>query len=214
MSLKNQGFLSSIVGMSIRSKVTPLLIGFSIFIGVISILNLPREEEPQIAVPMFDIFVAYPGASTQEVEQQIVNVGERKLWSIPGVEYVYSTAQSDGVLFIVRFKVGEDVEKSLTKLYAKVNANLDELVSGASQPLIKVRSIDDVPILSLTFYSLTHDPQSLRKIVAGIQTVVSSIPDVSETTLIGGRKRQFQIYFDEQKCIKFDKFEFVLNVSK
>jgi multidrug efflux pump subunit AcrB len=199
MSLNNQGFLSRIVGGSIRSKVTPLLIGFSIFIGLVSIFNLPREEEPQIAVPMFDIFVAYPGASTREVEQRIVNVGERKLWAISGVEYVYSTAQSDGVLFIVRFKVGEDVEKSLTKLYAKVNANLDELVSGASQPLIKVRSIDDVPILSLTFHSVSHDPQSLRKIVAGIQTVVSSIPDVSETTLIGGKKRQFQIYFDEQK---------------
>lgn len=199
MSLHKQGFLSRIVGASIRSKVTPLMIGFSIFIGVVSIFNLPREEEPQISVPMFDIFVAYSGASTLEVEQRIVNVGERKLWGISGVEYVYSTAQSDGVLFIVRFKVGEDVEKSLTKLYAKVNANLDELVSGASQPLIKVRSIDDVPILSLTFHSSTHDSQSLRKIVAGIQTVVSAIPDVSETTLIGGKKRQFQIYFDEQK---------------
>lgn len=201
MSLQNQGFLSRIVGASIRSKVTPLMIGFSIFIGVVSIFNLPREEEPQISVPMFDIFVAYSGASTQEVEQRIVNVGERKLWGISGVEYVYSTAQSDGVLFIVRFKVGEDVEKSLTKLYAKVNANLDELISGASPPLIKVRSIDDVPILSLTFHSPAHDPQSLRKIVAGIQTVVSSIPDVSETTLMGGKNANFKFILMSKNLI-------------
>jgi len=193
------GFLSAVIGTFAHSKITPLIIITSIILGFFAVLNLPREEEPQISVPMFDIFVSYPGASSQEVERRIVNVGERKLWEISGVEYIYSTAEPDGALFIVRFKVGEDIEKSLIKLYTKVYSNLDLLTVGASQPLIKVRSIDDVPILSLTFHSQAKDPVSLRKVVAGIQTQVSAIPDVSETTITGGRKRQFQVFFDEQK---------------
>ncbi|MFH0854979.1 MAG: efflux RND transporter permease subunit [Candidatus Omnitrophota bacterium] len=193
------GFLGKIVSLFVNSKVTPLIIVTSILLGFFAVVNLPREEEPQISVPIFDIFVAYPGASAQEVERRIVNVGERKLWEISGVEYVYSTSETNGALIIVRFKVGENVESSLIKLYTKVFSNLDLLPQGASQPLIKLRSIDDVPILSLTFHSKTRDALSLRKVVAGIQNEVNSIPDVSETYITGGRKRQFQVFFDEKK---------------
>lgn len=191
--------LGSIVSAFTRSKVTPLIIAASILLGIFALINLPREEEPQISVPMFDIFVSYPGASAQEVERRIIDVGERKLWEISGVEYIYSTAEADGALFIVRFKVGENVEKSLIKLYTKVYSNLDFLAPEASQPLIKVRSIDDVPVLSLTFHSLTLDAVSLRRVVAGVQVLVSAIPDVSETVVTGGRRRQFQVFIDEQK---------------
>ncbi|MDD5730504.1 MAG: efflux RND transporter permease subunit [Candidatus Omnitrophica bacterium] len=193
------GFLGKVINTFARSKITPLIIAASVMLGLFAVVNLPREEEPQISVPMFDIFVSYPGASAQEVERRIINVGERKLWEISGVEYIYSTAESDGALFIVRFKVGEDVEKSLIKLYTKVYANLDLLAQGASQPLIKLRSIDDVPILSLTFHSKAKDLVSLRRIVAATQNQINSIPDVSETAIIGGRKRQFQVFFDEEK---------------
>jgi len=196
---RKMGLLGKIVEVFARSKITPLIIATSILLGVFAVVNLPREEEPQISVPMFDIFVSYPGASTQEVERRIVNVGERKLWEISGVEYIYSTAQSDGALIIVRFKVGENVENSLIKLYTKVFSNLDLLPQGASQPLIKLRSIDDVPILSLTFHSKSRDAVSLRKIVAGIQNEVNAIPDVSETYIIGGRRRQFKVFLDEKK---------------
>ncbi|PIZ84232.1 MAG: multidrug transporter AcrB, partial [Candidatus Omnitrophica bacterium CG_4_10_14_0_2_um_filter_44_9] len=193
------GFLGNVISVFARSKITPLIIVASIVLGLSAVINLPREEEPQISVPMFDIFVSYPGASAQEVERRIINVGERKFWEISGVEYVYSTAESDGAMFIVRFKVGENVEKSLIKLYTKVYSNLNFLPMGASQPFIKVRSIDDVPILALTFYSKTRDAVSLRKVVADLQTLISSIPDVSETTITGGRKRQFQVFLDEGK---------------
>ncbi|CAI9086312.1 AcrB/AcrD/AcrF family protein [Candidatus Methylacidiphilum fumarolicum] len=185
-----------------HSKITPLLILASILLGSFALYQLPREEEPQIIVPIFDVFVSMPGASPQEVEKRIVTNGERIFWQISGVEYVYSTAAPNGALFIVRFKVGEDMEKSLIKLYTKIYSNLDYLPPGASTPLIKTRSIDDVPILALTFYSLNRSPIELRKIVANLRDSINHLADVSETTIIGGRKRQFQIFFDPAKIAK------------
>ena len=198
MAEHHSHFISKTVDYFARSKITPLIIGFSILIGIFSIFNIPREEEPQISVPMFDVFVSYPGATAEEVERRVVTLGERKLWEIPGVEYIYSTSESDGALIVVRFKVGENVENSLIKLYTKVYSNLDFLPNGATQPLIKVRSIDDVPILSLTFHG-SLSPVELRKTVARVRNVISAIPDVSETHLTGGKKRQFQIFIDEDK---------------
>ncbi|MDE2027394.1 MAG: efflux RND transporter permease subunit [Candidatus Omnitrophica bacterium] len=192
-------WIGRLVGFFVNSKITPLILGFALFLGIIAVVNLPREEEPQISVPMFDIFVRFPGSTSQEVEERIVNVGERKLWEIPGVEYIYSTSQPDGALLVVRFKVGEDVEKSLTKLYTKVFANLDFLPPGASKPLIKYHSIDDVPILALTFYSDKGNSENLRRIVAGVQQEVNAIPDISQTQIIGGHKRTFRVVLDPQK---------------
>lgn len=213
MKTHHSDWMSGTVSYFARSKITPLVIAVSMILGVFAVMNLSREEEPQISVPMFDIFVSYPGADSKEVEQRIVNLGERKLWEIPGVEYIYSTIEPEGALIIVRFKVGEDVEKSLIKLYTKVYSNLDFLPLGATQPFIKVRSIDDVPILTLTFYDkgtgrdkqsrpvpeTQQDPVTLRRTVANIQNIVNAIPDVSETHITGGRKRQFQVFLDEEK---------------
>lgn len=199
MDNNHLNWIGRIAAFFVNSKITPLILGFALFLGIIGIVNLPREEEPQISVPMFDVFIHYPGASSEEVEQRIVNVGERKLWEIPGVEYIYSTSQTDGALIVVRFKVGEDVEKSLTKLYTKVFANLDFLPQGASQPLIKLHSIDDVPILSLTFYSDKENSQSLRRVAASIQQEVNAIPDISQTQVMGGHKRSFQVLLDAAK---------------
>lgn len=150
-------------------------------------------------MPIFDVFVSYPGASSEDVEKRIVNLGERKLWEIPGVEYIYSTAKPANAFFVVRFKVGSNVEESLIKLYTKVYANLDVLPKGASGPLIKLRAIDDVPVLALTFHGKNRSPLELRRTAARVQTLVNAIPDVSETTLIGGRKREFHVFFDDAK---------------
>ncbi|MFZ5802176.1 MAG: efflux RND transporter permease subunit [Candidatus Omnitrophota bacterium] len=192
-------WIAGSVAFFARSKLTPLIILASILIGFFAVLNLPREEEPQISVPMFDVFVSYPGATSEEVEKRIVDLGERKFWEVPGVEYVYSTAEPNGAFFIVRFKVGENIEKSLIKLYTKVYSNLDFLPPGATQPLIKLRSIDDVPVLALTFHSESRSPLELRKTVAQLQTLINAIPNVSETHITGGRKRQFQVFFDLAK---------------
>ena len=181
------------------SKITPLLVVTALLLGTVSLIQLPREEEPQIIVPIFDVFVSYPGGTPDEASKRIVEIGERKFWEIPGVEYVYSTSAPGGAMFIIRFRVGESMEKSLINLYTKVYSNLDFLPPGSSQPLIKQRSIDDVPIMALTFHSPQRSPQELRRLVANLRQGINAVPDISETTITGGRKRQFKILFDEQK---------------
>jgi len=131
------GFAGKIAHAFINSKLTPLIIAASILLGVGSVLMLPREEEPQIIVPMIDIFVQMPGASAKEVEERVARPMEQLLWEIPGVEYIYSTSSPGFAMAIVRFKVGEDEEKSIVRLNQKMFANFDLIPPGASQPLIK-----------------------------------------------------------------------------
>ncbi len=180
----------------IRSKLTVLIALGAVLLGVFGVWKLPREEEPQINVPMFDIFVGLPGASAKEVEERIINLGERKLWEIPGVEYIYSTSEPGSAFFIVRFKVGTNPDEAMTRIYTKTFANVDFLPAGATQPLIKPRSIDDVPILALTLYGKGQDALALRRAAAVLRQEISAVPDVSDTELIGGHKRQFLVHFD------------------
>nr|HOX22528.1 efflux RND transporter permease subunit [Elusimicrobiales bacterium] len=149
------GLAGSVAQAFVRSKITPLLVLGSLFLGLFAVVLLPREEEPQISVPMFDIMVPFPGAKAGEVDERLCALGQRKLMEIPGVEYVYSTAENNFAFFIVRFKVGLPFEEAATKLHAKVTANADFFPQGAGQPLIKPRSIDDVPILAVTFHSVS-----------------------------------------------------------
>src|ERR1044071_5807379 len=149
MKAGSLGIAGRLAETFIRSKLTLLLALAALLAGLFATLKLPREEEPQINVPMFDVLVPFPGTSAKEIEQRIINVGERKLWEIPGVEYIYSTSQPNFALFIVRFKVGTNPEEAMTRIYTKTFANLDSLALGSGQPLIKPRSIDDVPVLAL-----------------------------------------------------------------
>ncbi len=150
MKTEELGIAGKLARAWISSKLTPLFIVASLALGAFSIIKLPREEEPQIIVPMIDVFVGMPGASAREVEERVTKPMEKLLWEIPGVEYVYSTSQPGGAIAIVRFKVGEDEEKSIVRLNQKMYANFDLIPPGATPPLIKPRSIDDVPILALT----------------------------------------------------------------
>ena len=196
------GVAGAIAGTFIRSKLTPLIVASSLLLGAFALLNLPREEEPQINVPMFDVFVPFPGASPAEVEERIINVGERRLWEIPDVEYIYSTAEPGGALFIVRFQVGTNPEEAANRIYTKTSANLDMLAPGAPMPLIKPRSIDDVPILSLTFWGQGLDGHALRRAAAAVRQEISAVENVSETELIGGHRRQFRVHFDPEKLAR------------
>ncbi|MCX7723501.1 MAG: efflux RND transporter permease subunit, partial [Verrucomicrobiae bacterium] len=140
------GLAGKIAHAFVDSKLTPLIVLGSILLGVFATLMLPREEEPQIRVPMIDVFVAMPGFSAKEVEERATRPMEKLLWEIPGVEYIYSTSSEGQCLAIVRFKVGEDVEKSLVKLNQKLQSNFDRIPPGVSHPLVKPKSIDDVLI--------------------------------------------------------------------
>jgi len=190
------GFAGRIAHAFIDSKLTPLIIITSVLLGMAAIVLLPREEEPQIKVPMIDVLVSMPGFSAKEVEERATRPMEKLLWEIPGVEYIYSTSRPGESLAIVRFKVGEDVEKSLVKLNQKLQSNFDRIPRGVSFPLIKPKSIDDVPVLALTFHSKDYDHLTLRRMVAQVDDAVKQVPLVAETTVIGGARRQLRVLLD------------------
>ncbi|MGA9779471.1 MAG: efflux RND transporter permease subunit [Verrucomicrobiia bacterium] len=193
------GFAGRVARMFIDSKLTPLIIIASVLLGVFAVLMLPREEEPQIKVPMVDVLVTMPGAGAKEVEERVTRPMEKLLWEIPGVEYIYSTSSEGQSLVIVRFKVGEDMDSSLVKLNQKLQSNYDKIPHGVSQPLIKAWSIDDVPILCLTFHSAHYDHLTLRRLVAQVDDAVKQVPQVAGTTIIGGAHRQVRVLLDPAK---------------
>lgn len=196
---KQLGIAGRLAAAWIHSKLTPLFIAASLAAGAFAVFNLPREEEPQIIVPMVDVFVGMPGATPAEVEQRVTSPMEKLLWEIPGVEYIYSTSQPGASMLIVRFKVGEDYERSIVNLNQKLQANFDRIPIGATPPIVKPRSIDDVPILALTLHSATHDDAALRRIAAQLQDTIVQTPDVSEVKLLGGRRRELRVTPDPAK---------------
>src|SRR5919108_4746492 len=185
----------------IASKLTPLFVTGALLIGAFAVWKLPREEEPQIIVPMIDVFVQMPGASAPEVEERVTRPMEKLLWEIPGVEYIYSTSSPGMSMAIVRFYVGQDEEKSIVRLNQKLFANFDLIPPGASQPLVKPRSIDDVPILALTLSSRSYGDFELHRIAAQLHDVIKQVSDVSAVTLIGGQRREIRVTPDASKLV-------------
>ena len=198
-----RGLAGRIAAAFIDSQLTPLLIVASILLGVASVMVTPREEEPQIVVPVLDLFVSMPGASPQEIEQRVAVPMERLLREIPGVEYVYSISRPGGALVIVRYKVGIKEEDAIVLTYNKMYSNFDRIPPGVSQPLIKVRSIDDVPIVALTFWGAGYDGYQLRQLAAEVRHAVEQVDNVSETSLIGGQRRELRVVLDTQKLAAY-----------
>lgn len=197
------GIAGRVAAAFIDSKLTPLMVAASVLLGAGAILLLPREEEPQIIVPMVDIFVEMPGASSREVEERVTKPMEKLLWEIPGVEYIYSTSSPGLAMAVVRFYVGEDEEDAIVRLNQKMFANLDLIPPGASPPLIKPRSINDVPILALTLWSRSYDHYMLRRLAAQLHDEVKAVPDVSEVTISGGQKRQLRVILDGSRLAAY-----------
>ena len=193
---QNVGPSGKIAKFFIDSKLTPVIIVAAILLGAAAVIALPREEEPQIIVPMIDIFVQMPGASSKEVEQRVTSPMEKLLWEIPGVEYVYSTSSPGMAMVVVRFFVGEDEERSIVRLQSKLMANMDRIPCCVTPPLIKPSYIDDVPILALTFWSDSADHYTLRRVAAETENLVKREKNVSITTLIGGYRRQVRVELD------------------
>ena len=193
------GIAGKLAHAFLNSKLTPLFIAASLAIGAFSIAIIPREEEPQILVPMLDITTAMPGASPAEVEERVTLPIENLVHQISGVEYVYSTSSPGQSLVIVRFLVGTPQEDALIKIYNKLYSNFDRMPPGVSQPLIKARSIDDVPILALTLWGEHYDGYQLRSIAAEMQHQFEQIADVSETSLIGGLPRTMRVLLSTEK---------------
>src|SRR5512136_455219 len=204
------GFAGNFAHAFIDSKLTPLIIAASILLGLGAVVMLPREEEPQIVVPMIDIFVQMPGASAKEVEERVTRPMEKLLWEIKGVEYVYSMAKPGFNLTIVRFYVGEGMEDSLVKLYNKLMSNYDRIPPGVSQPMVKAKSIDDVPILTLTLWS--ESPRisgyELRRVALELCTEIKKDQNVAEFTVIGGQRRQARVRLDPARLKAYNASAF------
>jgi multidrug efflux pump subunit AcrB len=181
------------------SKLTPLLVLASLLLGTLAVLATPREEEPQIIVPMIDVMAAWPGATAAEVERLVTTPLERSIREIPGVEYVYSTSHPSGALLVVRFYVNWDPERALINVRDKTATVSAALPAGASLVSVIPRSIDDVPILAVTFSSKSHDPMALRRMAAEVEERVRQIPEVAATTLIGGLRREVRVALDPER---------------
>jgi multidrug efflux pump subunit AcrB len=194
--IKNQGFAGRLAKAFVASKLTPLSIAASLLLGLLAIVLLPREEEPQIKVPMIDVMVSMPGAPPKEIEERVTIPMEKLLYELPGVEYIYSTSMPGQSLLVVRFFVGENLESSIVRLNQKLATNFDRIPHTVTPPLIKPHTIDDVPIMGLTFHGKNYDHLSLRRIAAQVDDAIKNIAEVAETTLIGGTKRQLSIRFD------------------
>jgi len=190
------GISGRVAGAFVQSKLTPIAIIASVLLGLFAVWMLPREEEPQIKVPIVDVFVGMPGAEPAEVENRVTRPLEKLLWEIPDVEYLYSTSSPGSALVIVRFKVGTDIEAALVRLNQKLQGNADRIPSGVSPPLAKARAIDDVPILALTLHSARLDHLALRRLAAQVDDTIKSVPQVAETTVIGGTRRAVRVQLD------------------
>ena len=193
------GFAGRMASAFIDSKLTLITIVASMLLGVLAIVLLPREEEPQIKVPMIDVMVSMPGATPEEIEERVSIPMEKLLYELPGVEYIYSTSMPGQSLLVARFYVGENLENSIVRLNQKLQTNFDRIPHGVSLPLIKPHTIDDVPVLALTFHSTKYDHFTLRRLADQVDDAVKNIFEVAETTLIGGTKRQVKVLFDPLK---------------
>ncbi|RIV46450.1 efflux RND transporter permease subunit [Flagellimonas pelagia] len=193
------GLAGKIARGFISSKLTVLLMIVFMVIGVYSSFLIPREEEPQIDVPMADIFVGYPGASPTEVESRITKPLEKIISNIKGVEYVYTTSMQEQGMAIVQFYVGEDIERSLVRLYDEINKHMDQMPEGVTMPLVKTRAIDDVPMLALTLWSDEYNDFQLREISGELINEIEKVNGVSITKKIGGRSRQLRVMVDKDK---------------
>lgn len=194
-----RGFIPAVVRVFLETRISLVFIIFSICLGVFAIVLTPREEEPQITVPLADVMVSAPGASAAEIEQLVATPLERLLWQVDGVEYVYSASRPDSAVVTVRFYVGEDREESLVKLHNTIMMHQDLVPPIVKSWLVKPVEIDDVPIVTLTLSSKRYDEYDLRRIGEEVFARLTETPDISKLTLTGGLAREIRVELDPER---------------
>ncbi|MGB1109809.1 MAG: efflux RND transporter permease subunit, partial [Gammaproteobacteria bacterium] len=178
----------------IHSPLSPLLFLAMLAMGLIGLIATPRQEDPQISVPMVDIFIAYPGASANQVADMAIEPLERIMSEIPGVKHVYSASERGQGVVTVRFKVGEEIGPSLVKVHDKMASHLDQMPPGVRMPpLIKAKGIDDVPIVTLTLWSSDLDGGSLRRLGLNMLQRLKQVKDTGQGFVVGGRAEQIRV---------------------
>ncbi len=193
---RSLGISGRVAETFLHSKLTPLVIVASLAMGVLGILATPREEEPQISVPMIDVIAAMPGASPQEAENLLARPIEQRMLELPGVDHVYTMSGDGYAMITVRFKVGEDQERSVTRVQSKLAGAMDHAPIGALPPIIKTHSIDDVPVLALTLHASGVDANALRQVAVHLEDEIRTVPEVGETFVTGGAPKQIRVMLD------------------
>ncbi|HQX05131.1 MAG TPA: efflux RND transporter permease subunit, partial [Flavobacterium sp.] len=194
-----EGISGKIANFFINSKLTILLMVALMVIGVYSSFLIPREEEPQINVPMADVMIGYPGATPAEVESRVIKPLEKVLANIKGVEHLHSMAMNGQAMIIVQFFVGEDIERSYVKLYDELAKHENLFPQGVYKPMVKTRSIDDVPMLGLTLWSEKYDDFEILQLAEEVTSEIEKVKDVAITKEIGGRSRELKVILDKDK---------------
>lgn len=189
--------LSRFVRLFLDSHLSAILIVFSILVGAAALLVTPREEDPQIVVPLADVFVEFPGHSAGEVEQLVATPLERMLYQIDGVEYVYSMSRENSAVITVRFYVGQDRERSLVKLFKKLNENSDVVPAGVRGWVIKPVEIDDVPVVTLALRGA--DSPTLRRVGEESIERLAALPNVSRAYVVGGEPRRIHVELNAER---------------
>jgi len=192
------GLSGRLTKATIRSPLTPLFLLAAIAVGLLALVSIPREEEPQISVPMIDIMVAAPGLRAPDAVELVGKPLETIVKSVAGVEHVYTFADDNQVMVTARFKVGTDPDAAAVRIHEKVRANYDRIPAGIPEPLIQTRGINDVPSLVLT---LSPKPgaagqwtdQALYELAGKLRTEVAKVDDVGLTFIVGGRPQEIRV---------------------
>jgi len=199
LSSAGPGFAGRVAAAFLDSKLTPLLVVASLLLGGFAVLVTPREEEPQIKVPMVDVFLQLPGAGAEEVERRLVSPLEKALFEIPGVEHVYSTSQPSGGMLIVRYEVGTDPDRAALAVHTKLAEQAARMPEGANPPLVVPRGIDDVPVVGYTLWSTSATPMELRQVAQELRAELVRHPQVAQVTVLGGVRRALTVRFDRER---------------
>ena len=187
------GIAGRIARVFITSPVTPMILIVSLLVGVLGLFFTPRQEDPQISVPMLDVFVQYPGASAGQVASLVTEPLERILLELPGVRHTYTATERENAIVTVRFEVGEDMGESIVKVRDKILSNMDKIPPNVNPPLIKPVAVDDVPIVTLTLWSEDLDDGALRLLGLDVLQRLGEVHDVGKGFIVGGREEQIKV---------------------
>ncbi|QDP00824.1 efflux RND transporter permease subunit [Thalassotalea sp. PS06] len=193
--------IDNLVARALQGRIPLVIFFLSLVLGLLALKITPREEEPQIVVPMIDVSVLAPNLTANQVERQVTIPLEKLLSQISGIEHIYSTSMDGKLLVTLRFHVGEERQKAIVNTYNKLYSNQDKLPVVVDKWQVKPQEVDDVPILMLGLYSTVpslYDDFQLRRFAQEISTSLQQIDDTSEINVVGGRQRALQIDLDIQ----------------
>jgi len=204
MTRRKLGMAGRIGQAFLDSKLTPLIVVASLLLGLFAILVTPSEEEPQIKVPMIDVMVGFPGATAEEIEHRVITPLEKLLYEIENVEYIYSISNPSGGLIVVRFLVGTDPDQAAVRVHTKIQSAIDQMPEGSLPPMVKPRTIDDVPVAAYTLWSEETTPLELRRVADELEVELTRHPRVAQVWVIGGHRRVVRVDFDRERLASYN----------